>query len=381
MASRPRFSTLPTLASAGLAAALCLPLACKTESAPSTTSSGGAPAAASAAQPQKAETPPAVGANPSGVVRVVSADAELLQRPTTAAFRGQQLWVSIGQLSALFETGKTPRLPFSAIAFDLTTGKPATEKVDLPGDDYYPEGIAAASDGTLYIGSIMQGIISKVAPGATSATPFVTQGVSRRGVIGLTVDAPRELLWFCDSGPKLEDARKAGEIVGVRLNDGTEKVRHVLPPLDGKAPFCNDVIVSPDGDVWVSESAGGRIFRIAAASALGASTAEAWITGGEVGPPPAGGSGANGLEWVDGTLVVANVGRGTLVALDPSSTDPSRGARVIALSDAQGSPVTLCSPDGVELVPGSKDTVVVVENGGCASKTPRLAEVKLALRH
>ena len=382
MALRPRLPMLPTLASAGLVAALSLPLACKTEASPSTSASGGAPATpATAAQPQKVEAAPAVGANPSGVVRVVSADGELLQRPTTAAFRGQQLWVSIGQLSALFEAGKTPRLPFSAISFDVATGTPTPQKVELPGNDYYPEGIAAAADGTLYIGSIMQGIVSKVAPGATSATPFVTVGVSRRGVIGLTVDAQRDLLWLCDSGPKLEDARKAGELVGVRLTDGTEKVRHVLPPLDGKAPFCNDVIVSPDGAVWVTESASGRVFRIPAASALTAGTAEAWITGGEVGPPPTGGSGANGLEWVDGTLVVANVGRGTLVALDPASTDPGRGARVIALSDAQGAPVTLCSPDGVELVPGSKDTVVVVENGGCTSKTPRIAEVKLALRH
>jgi sugar lactone lactonase YvrE len=382
MALRPRLFRLPTLTSAGLAAALSLPLACKTESAaPSSAASGAPGATATATQPQTAERAPALGANPSGVVRVVSADAELLQRPTTAAFRGQRLWVSIGQLSALFEAGKTPRLPFSAISLDVAAGTPTPEKVELPGSDYYPEGIAAAGDGTLYIGSIMQGIVSKVAPGGTTATPFVTVGVSRRGVIGLTVDTPRGLLWICDSNPKLEEARKAGELVGVRLTDGTEKVRHVLPPLDGKAPFCNDVIVSPDGALWVTDSAGGRVFRIPATAALAAGTAEAWITGGEVGPPPTGGSGANGLEWVDGTLVVANVGRGTLVALDPSSTDPSRGAKVIALRDQQGAPVTLCSPDGVELVPGSKDSVVVVENGGCASKTARIAEVKLDLRH
>ena len=181
--------------------------------------------------------------------------------------------------------------------------------------------------------------------------------------------------------PKLDDAHKAGELVGVQLSDAKEVARHVLPPLDGKAPFCNDVIVGPDGALWFTESAGGRVFRVPAASALTSGTAEAWITGGEVGPPATGGSGANGLEWLDGTLVVANVGRGTLVALDPASTDPSRGARVIALSDAQGAAVTLCSPDGLERVPGSPDALIVVENGGCASKTPRLAEVKLSLRH
>ncbi|HWO08815.1 MAG TPA: hypothetical protein VNN80_05025 [Polyangiaceae bacterium] len=366
--------TLSSLGScAWLAAALsvALGLACK-QTEPS-------PGGATASPVSAAEVPKVASPGPSGVVRAVSADAALLLRPTTAAFRGQRLWVAIGQLSALFEAGKTPVLPFAARSFELATGTPAADTVELPGADYYPEGIAAASDGSLYIGSIMQGVISKVAPGTTVATPFVTRGVARRGVIGVTVDAARQLLWFCDSNPKLEEARKAGELVGVRLSDGTEVARHVLPPLDGKAPFCNDTIVSPDGALWITESAGGRVFRVPANAALTSGTAEAWVTGGEVGPPPSGGSGANGLEWVDGTLIVANVGRGTLVALDPASTEPSRGARVIALRDAAGAPVTLCSPDGLERVPGSPNALIVVENGGCPSKAPRIAEVALAL--
>jgi sugar lactone lactonase YvrE len=378
MPSRPRSSTTRFCLGSctWLAAALCAPLAlaCKqTEASPNAARAS----AVSAADVSKSQATPGA-AGPAGVVRTVSANPELLQRPTTAAFRGQRLWVAIGQLSALFEAGKTPRLPFAALSFELTTGAPATDKVELPGEDYYPEGIAAASDGTLYIGSIMQGVISKVAPDTTVATPFVARGVARRGVIGLSVDPARQLLWFCDSNPKLDEARKAGELVGVRLANGTEVARHVLPPLEGKAPFCNDVIVSPDGALWITESAGGRVFRVPAAAALTSGTAEAWATGGEVGPPPSGGSGANGLEWVDGLLIVANVGRGTLVALDPSSTEASRGARVVALSDAQGAPVTLCSPDGLERVPGSPNALIVVENGGCASKAPRLSLIELA---
>jgi hypothetical protein len=155
-------------------------------------------------------------------------------------------------------------------------------------------------------------------------------------------------------------------------------VRHALPPLEGKAPFCNDVIVSPSGDLWITESAGGRLFRVPSAAAMQPGPAEAWLTGGEIGPPPAGGSGANGLEWVNGALIVANVGRGTLVKLDPTSSDPGRGATVIPLVDAQTrAPVTLCSPDGLELVPGSNDKLIVVENGGCAAKTPRISEITL----
>jgi hypothetical protein len=76
--------------------------------------------------------------------------------------------------------------------------------------------------------------------------------------------------------------------------------------------------------------------------------------------------------------VVANVGRGTLVQLDPNSSEPSRGAQLIALTDPQThAPASLCSPDGVERVPGSKDKLVVVENGGCPAKLPRIIEVTL----
>lgn len=325
-----------------------------------------------------ASTPSAASSGPSGTVRVLSANVESLQRPTTAAFRGQTLYVSIGQLSALFTEGGKPTLPFRAIPVAFPGGELGAEPVALPGNDYYPEGITAAPDGTLYIGSIMQGVIMKVPAGSTQATPFVQKGVARRGVIGVTVDTKRQLLWFCDSNPRLEDAKKAGDLVGVQLSDAKEVARHALPALDGKAPFCNDVIVSPDGALWITDSAGGRIFSVAAGAALQPDSAQAWLTGGDIGPPASGGSGANGLEWMDGKLIVANVGRGTLVELDPQSQAPNRGARVIALFDAQTrAPVTLCSPDGLERAPSSANDLIVVENGGCAAKAPRISQITL----
>jgi hypothetical protein len=342
------------------------------------------PAAPAAVAPGATEAAaPASSAQPTpatGSVRVLSADSGALQRPTTAAFRGSTLWVSIGQLSALFENGKSPILPFGALSLQLDSGALGHEKVSLPGDDYYPEGIAAAADGTLYIGSIMQGVISRVRTGSNTAVPFLPRGVARRGVLGVTVDTARELLWFCDSNPKLEEAKKAGDLVGVRLADAREVVRHSLPALDGKAPFCNDVIVGADGALWLTETSGGRVFRVPAGSALQPDSASAWLVGGEIAPPPSGCCGANGLEWLGRHLIVANSGRGTLVALDPESQAPDRGARTINLTDAEShAPASLCSPDGLETVPGSKDTLIVVENGGCSSKTPRISQVTLAL--
>jgi sugar lactone lactonase YvrE len=364
---------------AGTAAAFALlAAACRSEASHEAPAQTSTVVSAATAQPTPPSSPHAAA---GGVVRVLSAQADVLQRPTTVAFRGQTPWVSIGQLSALFSPDGHPTLPFNAISIDREHATLGAEKIELPGPDYFPEGIASAGDGTLYVGSIMQASIAKVPAGSTKAQPFVRPGLARRGVLGVTVDEARQLLWFCDSNPKIDDTKKAGDVVGVRLSDATEAVRHALPPLDGKAPFCNDLIVAPDGAVWVTESAGGRVFRVPAAAALQANSAEAWLTGGEIGPP-SGGNGANGIEWLEGRLIVANVGRGTLVELDPASTAPDRGARVIPLADAvTHAPVTLCSPDGVERVPGSRNVLVVVENGGCASKTPRVVEITLDERH
>src|SRR5688572_13102819 len=130
----------------------------------------------SACQPSEPKAPDAEasapataapGAAPTGAVRVLTADTQVLQRPTTAAFRGQSLFVAIGQLSVLFGSdGAQPALPFQALSLPLSGGALGTEKIALPGGDYYPEGTAAAEDGTLYIGSIMQGTIVKVPAGS-----------------------------------------------------------------------------------------------------------------------------------------------------------------------------------------------------------------------
>lgn len=313
----------------------------------------------------------------AGQIRVVSEDSSVLLRPTTGALRGDHAWVAIGQLSSLFGD-ENPQLPFAAVSFPLSGGGVA-ERVELPGDAFYPEGITEAEDGTLFIGSITGATVLRVPPDGTQAEPFVGKEVVRRGVIGLEVDEARQLLWLCDSNPKLPESELAGEVVGVRLADGQEVVRHVLPPAGDKAPFCNDALVDPHGDLWVTDSRGGRLFRLAADQVLAPTTLTAFVDGGLVGPPPSGGSGANGLEWVDDhLLIVANVGRGTLVAIDPGSTNPQDSARNIplTLSGATESE-TLCSPDGLARLPG-QNAVLVVENGGCEAKAPRIAVIELS---
>ncbi len=326
-----------------------------------------------------------VVSGPRGTLQVLSTAPEL-RAPTTAAVRGNNLWVVNGQLGGLFG-GPAPVLPFNVVSIPLTGGAVGSEVIELPGTDFYPEGIAAAADGTLFVGSLPQGTVVRVAADSVTATPFVPAGVAQRGVVGLTVDDNRDVLWFCDSNPL--PAMPGGAIVGVSLEDGSELVRHAMPnpgatsapgavdagadagdagasdagappPAGGAATFCNDLIVDGTGNIFASDSS-GRIFRVPAASVMTANSASVWLSGPAVAAPTPGGFGVNGLDIVGGTLILAN---GGLVAVDPNSSNPASTAQQITLT-LDGAVTTLCGADGLQAVPGSSTDIVVVENGGC----------------
>jgi hypothetical protein len=328
----------------------------------------------------------------TGTVTQLSADAALLF-PTTAAFRGSDVFVVNGQLDAL---QGTPSLPFTVVSIPLAGGA-INGTINLPGNDFFPEGIAAASDGTLYIGSTAQGTILRVPAASTTpdATPFVAATVSERGVVGLEVDTAHSLLWFCDSNPA---GPGGAALVGVDLANGSEVVRHSVPnPVGsivdagadagdagadagdagaaaGPTAFCNDVIVQSSGNVFFTDSS-GRVFRIPNASVRTPNSAQLWLTGPSVAPPTPGGFGANGLAIVGGQLIIANNG---LIAVDPNSDNAASTVRTISLTE-NGAPITLCGPDGLETVPNSNTDLVVVENGSCTAARDRVVRVCLAL--
>jgi sugar lactone lactonase YvrE len=322
-------------------------------------------------------------AGPTGNILVVlSDDAERLLGPTTAAVRtpdtlfAEDIWVVNGQLSGLFG-GAPAELPFSAVSVPLGGGEIGATELTLDGD-FYPEGIASARDGTLYIGSVALNTVVRVPPNSTTPEPFVSAGVAAAGVIGMKVDDDRGLLWLCDSDPR--DMPRTGAVVGVSLDDGREVVRHVLAAPDADSLFCNDLVIDYIGNVWATESIAGIIYRIDAADVMTANSAEIWMRGG-LAAPPAGGFGPNGLTLANGKLVVANVGNGALFAVDPTSDDPVADARAITLSEGDSTGVSLCGPDGLLVVTGRTDgdDLIVVENGGCTAATPRIVRIELDL--
>jgi hypothetical protein len=326
---------------------------------------------------------------PDGTVTVLNADAAALNGPTTAAIRDTNLWVVNGQLS---ELGGTPLLPFNVVSVPLAGGAVGATSIALPGATFFPEGIAAAADGTLYVGSVGLGSIVRIPAGSTTpdADEFVEVGVAERGVIGLTVDETRGLLWFCDSNPT--GAAPGGDLVGVGLDTGLEEIRHALPDRGavadadagadagdagdaggaGAPTFCNDVIVDGTGNVFATDSS-GRVFRVPAANATVANSATVWLDDPAI--TVVGSFGANGIDIVGDHMIIASNGR--LVAVDAASNTPASTLRILNLTEA-GAAVTLCGPDGLQAVPNTND-IVVVENGSCTAGRERVVRVTLDL--
>ena len=122
----------------------------------------------------------------------------------------------------------------------------------------------------------------------------------------------------------------------------------------------------------------GIIYRIDAADAKTADSAEIWMRGG-LAAPPAGGFGPNGLLLAGDTLFVTNTGNGVLFAVDTTSDDPVADARAVTLREGDRTGVSLCGPDGLLAVLGPTDgtDLVVVENGGCTAATPRVVRIWL----
>ena len=291
--------------------------------------------------------------------------------PTTVAVRGSNAWVPQGQLNHYvgMDTATPPTMPFMVASVPLTGGGVGSPAISLPGTDpLYPEGIAAATDGTLYVGSMKTGKVFKVAAGGTAATQFVLDGVLKRGNLGLEVDSARGLLWACDSDPG--EMMAGGDIVGIKLADGTESVRHAMSPTS----LCNDLIVDPSGNVWATDSFGGNIYRIASADALKANSAKVWLNDPKI-TPPMGGFGANGIALVSGKLFISVTASSTitvpeaglLVSADPAAATPS--LTVVNLTEG-GAPAKLSGPDGIEAL--SETELLIVENGFIPPNKARL---------
>lgn len=182
-----------------------------------------------------------------------------------------------------------------------------------------PENLTSSRDGTVYFGSMAKGTIYRAAPGASQAEPWIlasTTGLTR--VLGVLADDKSNTLWVCQNATGGRDGAPVAGQTALRsfdLKSGAAKGTYPFPPNSG---VCNDIAVSADGGVYVSESFRGRVHRLKP----GATQLEVWAASQDMNV-------IDGLAFLaDGSLYVNDFTSGKLFRI-PVNADGSAGALVV----------------------------------------------------
>ena len=141
----------------------------------------------------------------------------------------------------------------------------APAEISIPGTRVFPESITARSDGTLYIGSVGQSQIYRVAPGQGTAEPFIQAGTGgMKQVFGVFADEGSSTLWACSNelaeGPPGAAPPGPSALHGFDLQSGEAKGRYPFPA----GGMCNDIAAAPNGDVFATDTALMQVVRLPA---------------------------------------------------------------------------------------------------------------------
>jgi hypothetical protein len=160
-----------------------------------------------------------------------------------------------------------------------------------------PESLTVAPGGVVIVGSASSPFVYKVRPGSTTAEKFIDVSDEPAGTFffGMLADSASNTLWTCQLTPVAgaTPARKHTALRGFDLTTGAAKMRWNLP---GDDSTCNDFAIGPDKALYITDTANGRIYRLAP----GAESAELYLEHRTL-------MGVDGITFLDGVLYVNNV--------------------------------------------------------------------------
>lgn len=272
-----------------------------------------------------------------------------IAEPVSGLVRDDQVVVVESQFGKLFGAAKGQvTRPFRLRTLPLPI-LPAS--IGLPKELPYPNGIAAAADGTTYVGSITGGRILRQRPGAPWEIVFPGSDAIYAAT-SLRLDEPRGLLWGASPDFLPGDRARPHRVFALDLATGA--VSRVSDMPDGG--FGNDIAIDPDGGVLVTDSFGGRVFRIAPDADVMITLVRDPLLG------PIDGIGAGGIARAqDGRLIVGNYGAGRLVAIEQGRV------REIAL------PRPIANPDGLAF---DRDGTLILLEGDVPGGNGRVLRIR-----
>ena len=208
--------------------------------------------------------------------------------------------------------------------------------VAINGSRVFPESITSDTAGNLYNASIA-GTIYRTLAGARTAEPWIVPSEANglTSLFGVMADEGKGLLWACNNPNMFTGQQGRSSLLAFDLGTGRLSGRYDFP--EGPAA-CNDIAVAADGAVWVSETAGGRIFVLRPnANELALFAAGQPLVG------------IDGLAFAsDGALYINNVRSGAFQRVRRKADGSYDGLTDLSV------PVALGGPDGLRSLGGNR---------------------------
>lgn len=225
----------------------------------------------------------------------------------------------------------------------------AETSIYLPDPGFAPEGIAASADGTLFVGSLTQGRMLRIAPRAQNIAEFAPAGANGMvSVVGIHASADNEHIFACSSDPGASalTGTAAPALLSFSVKTGAPAGRYELP--DGGV-FCNDIAELPDGTILATDSFVPRIYALRP----GANELEIWFADEAL---AAEGFNLNGIAYDDGAVFVLRYSAGTMHRIPVGENNTAEAAVEVAL------PQPIKGADGLKALGNGR--FLVVEGGG-----------------
>ena len=220
------------------------------------------------------------------------------------------------------------------------------ESFDLNVEGYFPEGIALDGYLPAYVGSLGTGMVHRLSAGVEAEEVVGTFGLGG-AVVGMKLYA--DSLWACVTDPM---DPSVGALVQLDPETGAEEGRYPFP----MGGFCNDLVVDSQGNIYVTESAGGAVYKFA----VDGTELELWADGFTADATFALGLSVNGIVMSsdESMVYVGRIDNGNIEAI-PVEMDGSAGTPVTKTFDA-----ALMNGFGIDGMLNWRGALIVIRDGG-----------------
>lgn len=187
-----------------------------------------------------------------------------------------------------------------------------------------PEGLACASDGGFFLGSVRERAIYRVTAGAdaTAEAPFTRFAALPYGAFGLAVDPSRGALWAVSSAaPPMRGhcTAVAGRAALLELDLATGAIRRALAAPPGEHLF-GDLTLAADGTLYWSDSSTPAVYR--------------WDGAADAEPAAEQADAAPDIEpWLELPGLTSPQGLALLPGATAGATDGATGGETLILAD------------------------------------------------